>query len=135
MSHWLRKLILSLLGVLGAFACKMLILSVLPAPPWHIGSFLVNGRELLALVLGITLLFIGIWMHRASTTALQLVSGLIAPLVWWAFWAWGMWDLEQKDGFLFPAHVFDYVGGSAPLPGVTLGYVYSASRRQMRSSV
>jgi len=135
MTRWLRYLALPILGVLGAWVCDLIIVELLPSPPWHISRFVATGWDVLALLLGSILFVVGIWMHHSSASTSQLLSGLITPALYWGLWAWLVRDLEQKDGFFIPAHAVDYAEGSAPLLGVLLGYTYSVLARRLRSSV
>jgi hypothetical protein len=129
-TRWIQFLVLPLLGICAAAACPTLVANFLPSERWKIGEL-----ELIALVSVVVLLPIGVWLYRIAISTQQRLGGLTVPLLYWGTYAWLLYHLEQKYGFLFPASAMNYVEGSAPLLGVMLGYTISAFTQRPRSPV
>jgi hypothetical protein len=119
-----------ILGIAGAIAVAGAVATVWPSTQrFNLGGFTIDVVEELALISCASLLLIGFWLQRRAGSKLQLLCGLVGPVVWFNLWAYMLREIDYKMGVRLSQPI-DYAMGLGPLLGTILGYACSAFTRR-----
>src|SRR5262245_38076129 len=125
MGKWVASVAVPIVGIVASWFVVQIVWFAFPDLPLFIGDYYFGGVAF-ALAMLVTLLAIGIWLHRITISKWQLFGALLTCVVYFGLWVLLLRDLEAKDGFLFAFGVVDVMLGLAPLLGLALGYICAA---------